>query len=49
MAYVVTAKISVHGGRSTSQKFKYKEDAEKFARRTKADRPGSNPRLKKVK
>lgn len=48
MAYVVTAKISVHGGRSTSQKFATRREADMFARRTKADRPGSNPRVKKV-
>ena len=48
MLYVVTAKISVHGGRSTSQKFATRREAEMFARRTKADRPGSNPRIKKV-
>lgn len=47
MAYVVTAKIG--GRRITSKRFSDKSQAVGYAYATKRDRPGSNPRLKKVK
>ena len=49
MAYVVTAKVSREGKRATSQRYRTKAEAEAYARRTSQDRPGSNPRVKKVK
>ena len=48
MAYVVTAQVSREGRRATSNKFSSKAEAEAYANRTKRDRPGSNPRVKKV-
>jgi len=49
MAYVVTARVSRGGKRATSRKFTALHEANDFADRTKRDRPGSNPRIKKVK
>jgi|TARA_Y100000034_G_C6675123_1_gene296586 hypothetical protein len=48
MAYVVTAKVSRGGSRTTSMKFRTRAEAESFAKRTARDRPGSNPRIKRV-
>jgi len=47
MAWVVTAKIG--GRRVTSQRYSDKSQAVGYATATKRDRPGSNPRIKKVK
>lgn len=50
MPYVVTATLG-HGSnkrRVTSQKYKTKAEAKAYAKRTKEDRPGSNPRVKRV-
>ena len=47
MPFVVTAEVS-RGRRTTSMKFKTRQEAESFANRTRTDRPGSNPRVKKV-
>jgi len=49
MVYVVTAKVSKGSKRVTSKRFKYKSEAVIFADETKRFRPGSNPRIKKVK
>ena len=47
MPYVVTAKIG--GRRIESDKYPTKAKAEAYAKKTKEHRPGSNPRVKKVK
>lgn len=49
MAYVVSAKVSRDGRRVNSRKFTSLHEANDFADRTKRDRPGSNPRVKKTK
>jgi len=49
MPYVVTATIGRSKRRVESNKFQTKAKAEAYAKRTKEDRPGSNPRVKKVK
>ena len=48
MTFVVTAKVSRGGKRATSMKFRTRAEAESFAKRTKRDRPGSNPRVKNI-
>ncbi len=48
MTYVVTAKVSRGGKRTTSMRFRTRAQAEAFAKKTKKDRPGSNPRVKNV-
>ena len=49
MPYVVTASIGRNKRRVTSQKYKTRAEAEKYKNATKRNRPGSNPRVKKVK
>lgn len=50
MPYIVTAKISANSNRRVeSKQFATKKEATQFARATRRDRPGSNPRVKKVK
>ena len=45
----VTAQITRSGKRAVSQKFKTKTAAKKYARTTAKARPGSNPRVRRVK
>ena len=51
MTYVVTATLGSGNSkrRVTSGKFATKYDAKRYAKRTALERPGSNPRVKKVK
>ncbi len=48
--YEVTARISRKGKRAVSgKKFRTKAEARKWAKTTAKNRPGSNPRVRKVK
>lgn len=48
MAFVVTAQIRRGAPRITSRRFRTRREAEQFARATARDRPGSNPRVRRV-
>ena len=45
----VTAQVTRRGKRAVSQKFKTKTAAKKYARTTAKARPGSNPRVRRVR